>query len=683
MKMIGQDKIVNSFNRLIVDLLSGKGGIIAISGETGMGKSFMLENLYSSTENHKELKSVLVENQAPIRDFKVGNIQPLMPFTKAVREMFDKSGSAQKKLAINIGMTTLASLPLIGDVFYAVKEYGRDWRQYKREKSSESSKKMNSTVADFYDTLISYSDKEPLLLMFDDMHFADELSIELIETLSEKIIDYPIGIVFSYQPSLIEANLHLFIEKAANTDEKQCIRIEELVPLTKEQIREYCKAGIQNYYANSEFEDWLYLKSHGIPGILSGYITHFNKYSPFNENGTLKDSFDNSSAFPENVNNVIANTMEELTEEDINLLAVCAAEGFEFSAYLIAYLLNTDVITAIKRLRRIQLNHFIIKSTGAKMKYGVKTTMYEFSQTYYHKYFENVLEYEEKLSIHGQIAAFLKTKFDETANKGLRNELAPYIAAHSMVSGDEKTAKEMLVQSAKAANEVESKEIIKKAYEVYQNISTDKTDDTENPDNIIFKELLDRSLLQVPAIEIGKDGSENSNENSANYPIDFNYVRRAVVDEYHKGNLSKSIEVADTYINSHGETLKPSESAQLLSIISRSYLALDDIENASLYIEKAADLLKDYKEPVPESFVLNVSAIIDMKNGDNETAYLKLQKAAKKSINLPPEIRLITLSNIAILLRSIDDKKAEKYLSAVRRMAKQMNYDELAFDVFR
>jgi len=291
-----------------------------------------------------------------------------------------------------------------------------------------------------------------------------------------------------------------------------------------------------------------------------------------------------------------------------------------------------------------------------------------------------MLEYEEKISVHGQIAAFLKNKLEETSNKNLRHELAPFVAAHSIVSGDDETAKEMLLISAQGAKEIDGKEIIERAYEVYKNISNVQNEKNGNADSVIFQELLNQTVMNLPDMLSGS--SEENMGGGSNYPIDFGYLRRRVVDEFHKGKYDKAIELIETYLDNHKKNLKPSEESQLLSLVARCYVEKGELAEAKEHSEQAMNVLENYKEPIPECFVLNVAAIIDLQEGNTESAFLTLKKAAKKSINLPPEIKLITIANIALLLKSTDEQKAEKYLYAVRKLTKQLNYEEFAFEVF-
>ena len=121
--------------KLLANLKKGSGSILAIHGETGMGKSYFMEEINRSCNRRSNITNVMVDCQAPIGSFKVGKLQAMMPFARAIEAlMSNKQGTAEKKFAMNVGMTVLASIPLAGDLFYAVKELGRDWRQFKKDK---------------------------------------------------------------------------------------------------------------------------------------------------------------------------------------------------------------------------------------------------------------------------------------------------------------------------------------------------------------------------------------------------------------------------------------------------------------------------------------------------------------------------------------------------------------------
>ena len=679
-KIIGQDLTVGIIKSALTKFNNKNGCIVGISGETGLGKTHILQYYFRELSGTTNYKCIFVENQAPIGSFKIGSIQPLNLFTRTVQLLFDKNYiTAQKRLAMNMGMTALASIPLVGDIFYAVKEMAKDWRQYKREKSSEMTKKVSNAVADYFDSISSFTEKQPLILFFDDMHWADAQSLELLGLFLENISTMPLLIIFSYKKSIIDNQAPPLLSFLTKYDNSKNFLTAGLEPLNIDNIRTLSKLYINGYQPNSTFEQWLYEKTYGVPGIISEYLTFFAKNPPFNNDGSLIDNFENTNFFPESFNNIFSQAIVNLSDDEKNLLAVCSSEGREFTAYVITHLLNTDLITTIKRLKSLQVKTGIIKSTGARQRYGVMTTVYEFSQAYYHSYFENTLEYEESVSLHGSIASYLKQKYDQTTSQNIKNELAPYVAAHSSQSGDDETARKMLLVAAKDAEEKGSREMVQEAYEQYRILNPEGTDNSDiSPEMLTFQNMLESQIMHIP----GLNGSLEYNQGSdSNFPIDFNYVRRSVVDEYHNGKYDKAADLAITYLNTHLTTIKPSDQVQLLTLAAKSYIETANFESANRYCIQASEIIKNYKEPIPECLLLNTTALLMAAQGRMEESFDLLKQAAKKSVALPSEIRLLTLSNIALLMKRQADPKAEKYIMGIRKLAKQLNFEEFERDV--
>ena len=123
----------------ISETRNGKGSILFVAGEAGLGKTYLSKNaieLCSLAENN--IIGFVSECEVPIGKFNISNVLPLKPFAKIVEELIHNKGvSAQKRFAFNVGLTLLTAIPLAGEVFYAAKEISKDWREYKKDKTNE------------------------------------------------------------------------------------------------------------------------------------------------------------------------------------------------------------------------------------------------------------------------------------------------------------------------------------------------------------------------------------------------------------------------------------------------------------------------------------------------------------------------------------------------------------------
>lgn len=676
---IGREDNLQTIRNSFKKLDDGNGSIICIAGESGYGKTTLLKQVALESVNDFAIISIYVQCQAPIGNFNISNIQPLYPFARAMEFLLNrKSLSAERQFAINVGMTALTAIPFIGDLFYAIKELGKDWRQFKREKSSETSRRVSSATADFYDAMLSYADKKPYVILLDDMHWSDSQSIELLNLLAESISSTRILLICSYIPSILETQgspiLSFLNQNKTNPDVSEI----SLEPFNIEELRRLCRVYLPNYITNREFENWLMAKSFGNVGVIAEYLLYFKRNNPFDENGNLTPNFYSEEYLPATVHSAFSQSIEKLTEEERNILAICSAEGNEFTALVISQLLNTDVVTAIKKLKSLQNKTGIIRSKGAQFRYGIKTTVYEFTQAFYHSFFLDSLEYEESQSLHGQIAEFLKRKFNESNNESVRGEIAPYLAAHSSEAGDIETTKEMLLLAAKSAQKYGNTEIIQTAYENYKRLTADTPDDNLNYE---FSAIMN---------EISKSDSGGNGESSADQQIhshfvvfpDFINIRRIAVEKFNSGEFQQAIESIFNFLKDNEAKLNIIEKIELIAILIRIYSEIREFEKAESEFIKGMKLLESVDEPIAGAFLLNSFALLKYEQGYYDEAFNILQKAAKISMKLSEEIQLMTLSNIAFVTTKINPKEAEKYVNVVRKLARQLRFEEFEKEFF-
>lgn len=522
--------------------------------------------------------------------------------------------------------------------------------------------------------------------MIDDFHWSDAQSVELLDIFAEDITSLPVIIVIALRKSIISSQaspLILFMDSRVEKSEN--VFGIKLAELTKENIADLSHKYINNYKSNKKFESWIYDNSLGVPGAVTEYLRYFNENSPFKSDGKLIDNFEKSDFLPSTIHSTFSKTIEKLTDEQKNILSICSSEGRECTALIISSLLNTDILTTIKKLRSIQQKTGVIRSIGAHKRYGVKTTIYEFTQAFYKKYFESLLEYEEYVSLHGQIASLLRQKYEEAESEALKHEIAPYLAAHSSESGDEETAKSMLLVSAKAAQKFGNTELLKEIYNRFTDIGSIDEKDETNPDMLAFKEIMkglktSESTLEVPEYNSEETGELNGNNSRTHYE-DFTSARKIIVEYYHNNRFDEAVEYALDFINKNDEELRSSEKSQLLAIAIKSYIESGQIDLAENYADQALHLIETHHDPIAECFVMNALAVLRHKQNRKDEMFVFLKKAAHRAMSLSPELRLLTLANIALLTEKDEPLKSRRYYDSVRKLASELNFEQFSEDV--
>jgi hypothetical protein len=689
--LFGLDNEFSELKKAIDAAHNGNGSIYLVSGETNFGKSHLLKSLnkYANIE-YDNMISGLVEVQAPIGDFQISNLKPLQPFQKIIEELIqNKDMSPEKKLAVNMTMSFFAALPLVGEFAYLAKEWKRDIKEFQGSKTGKAEDKL--IIEEYIKALKKYSDKLPLVLLIDDIHWADVQSLELITELSKEINKLPIFMAVSYKPSDVQSKglpiLNL-LKEVKNNDNFNKI---ELDVLQRNDITEASKYYIKNYKKDTDFDDWLKDKTFGVPGVIYEYLNYFKSNSPFNSEGLLINKLEDEY-LPGSIQAVFSQKLALLNEEEKNILALCSSEGKQFTATIASELLNTDILDAIKKLRAIQNKTGIIKSLGAKKRYGAKTTVYEFTQGFYQNYFEKTLEYEEYTAIHGQIASLLKQKYAEADAEEIKQEIAPFLAAHSAEAGDTETAHKMLLDTAMSVKQFGSNDVLQSVLDRIKNYGSIDEEDTETLRQGGYEALFDdisnvfgfSNAAGQSEFAGGAGGSSDSKAGEPEISLDITYdvMKEKAIELYNRKKYKLVSEKCRAYVEQNDAKISSSQKSLLLLVSAKANSDIEDFANAEDDLNKVLNITEKTGDVEIMCMAYNVFAIIRNLQNENQKAMNYLNKAAQISFKIAPEIRLLTISNIAAITKESNPEMAEKYLESARALAKELDFRDFSNDLF-
>jgi hypothetical protein len=479
------------------------------------------------------------------------------------------------------------------------------------------------------------------------MQWADASSVEMIRRFVNN--EQPILFVFSYRRSdFSDPSIPLFpLIVTENNDIKRT----RLNGLDKKEVDSYFRTNMSGFEGNEKFVNLVYEKSHGNPAILHEYLHYFEKHPPFNSAGELTVNL-SDVIMPVTASAALAENINELSDDDKNLLSICAAEGREFSAYMMSKLLNTDIVDVIQKLRTIIGKSPVVRSIGANIRYGVKTTIYQFTQAFYYEYFLDGLEYEEKIALHEIVSKELKELYD-SADEEEKEQIAPYLAAHS--------------------REAENDELADKMIAVSQGYS-EKYTPTESEE--------EESKTGGNGGKSGGDG-EGTGEVSGTVMVgnlvdefDFSAIRNEVLDEVFAQRYENAISKAENIYDTSANKLRVIEKVQLLTIIAKSYMGISDYTMAENTINTASQLLTEKGSPQAQCFILNTTALLDAEQGRTTQAMEKLREAARMSMKLPDELKLLTITNISKIVSEKDPEMSETYKKVAEGLAEKLNFTE-------
>jgi hypothetical protein len=681
-KIFGRDKEIRSLRSAISELKASKrGSMFLLTGETGFGKStFINFGAEYSSDLLNECKVASVDCTSPIGEFSVSNLQPLKPIAEALSLFSQKNSkmTAKTKFALDVGMSLLSALPILGEVPYLIKTVSRDIKEYSENKTSETQKKDSSNEQKVLEQYIEQFKKlfdkvdVPFVLIIDNAHWLDSFSCSFLERMAQLLQKYPLLIILAYRESELQKNLPVSqsIKQFKSLHSTSSIT---MMPFGMDEISSLVSTAFPKSKNNKVLVEWILHNTQGVPSSVVEYVRYFSQNSPFAQSGELVEDFENSFQFPSSVKGATTKIIEQMTDDEVHLLSIAASEGIKFSMLLTSHLLHTDPVSAIRMYRSIQRKYGVIRSIGTQNLYGTQTTCFEFSQTIYYSYFKNLLEKEENDVLHQSITLFLQQLYDSTDDEFIKASIAPYIAAHSIEYGDEKTVSEMIAKVAEVANEVFPASELMTTFQqsveqsLPENFSSESLETLFQMKEIDFDSLLkskDVAEQQMvlhgeimslrETVTVLQKETEKVSKKVGSIPnqITFNYseVRLHFLEALAEENYQSVLDL----FNQHSiEYTRAFSHEEMVFLTALYYRCLAETGDGTIAVQGITELIQTIQlEETNQTYILvkNIQLLILHKDGAHQEVSDIIEQLLRLIQAAPNELKNITLSNIEYVI---------------------------------
>ena len=323
--LVGRDEEWQIIHELTDRGLGGETQVLTIIGDVGLGKSRLLEELTAHWSEHGALSL-----NAGCPSF--GRHTPYLPWLELLREFF----------AFNPPDSNQVKLAKIEALLHQVDPTWSDWTpligQLLGLKVTESdllraldAQTRQRTIFRVVTGLVEHAaDEQPLLLAIDDLQWADNTSVELVNWVARRVTERPLLLALAHRPEeslaldVAELPYHTTLPLKELSDEASLRLLEILLPTTP-QMPEHLKGLILN-------------KAHGNPlfieevahSLIENYLTLDAQTGAYHARSDL-----DQIEVPESVNRVIMSRIDRLDESSRNVLRVASVIGQEFKHWLL------------------------------------------------------------------------------------------------------------------------------------------------------------------------------------------------------------------------------------------------------------------------------------------------------------------------------------------------------------
>ncbi|RMF61219.1 MAG: hypothetical protein D6748_02150, partial [Calditrichaeota bacterium] len=356
---VGREKEFSRLVRLYRKASQGKGCTVVISGEAGVGKSTIAMQLQEYARKHQ---AFVLYGASLYQE----GMDAYMPYIDALRGFFSKDSHllpAENRLQIkNLVREKIPVLMEFTERFSTT--FGGEGSI-----STPPDQSNSPNILEGIHLLISLiSTMRPVVVVIDDMQWADEASLRLFHYLSRHISEnriLQVGICrtdrFDLQQNGKPAQIVDILSRMRREDIFDEVTLNRF---SREMCEKLVDETLGSVNFTEEFYEIIYQETKGNPFFV------LETLKLLNENGTiyLQDGvwYNRSDQIklevPNRVEDVFVRQFRELSDQDREILQVASVIGYKFDATILARLLGMRRIDLLKTLHRFQTDLQLLNS---------------------------------------------------------------------------------------------------------------------------------------------------------------------------------------------------------------------------------------------------------------------------------------------------------------------------------
>ncbi|MFN7944133.1 MAG: protein kinase [Blastocatellia bacterium] len=416
---VGREQERNELRAAFNAASDGRGSLVCVAGEPGIGKTTLVEDFL--TDLAAEKQCTIARGRCSER---LAGTEAYLPLLEALESLLQND------------KTLAATMKQLAPTWYAqVVPLNSDSEESARllsEVKAASQERMKRELASF---LTAVAEARTLVIFFDDLHWADVSTIDLLSFLAGKFDALRVLIVVTYRPSDMLLAKHPFLQIKPDLQARGYCRELQLAFLTAADIAQYLKLEFPNHRFPSEFPQLIHAKTEGSPLFMADLVRYLRDRGVIAREDSTQDACvprwmlaqalpDIERELPESVRGMIERKIAQLSEEDRKLLTAASVQGYEFDSAVVAQVLKLDADEVEERLEKLERVFAFVKLTAeAEFPNRMLTLKYRFVHVLYQNALYASLRATRKAMQSREVAQTMEGFYGEQRTS-VANELA-------------------------------------------------------------------------------------------------------------------------------------------------------------------------------------------------------------------------------------------------------------------
>jgi len=422
-EIVGRDGELELLNSHLRQLEAGQRRVVFVTGEAGIGKTALMDAFCRQID--PSIAASAARGQCVQG---VGGVEEYYPVTEALHQLCaGQGGQRAYRILARRAPAWLAQ--------------GRDETAPLTEERSGSK---DRTLGDLCEALEDIAADSPLLLVFEDLHWADDSTLNLISALARRRAQTRLLVLATWCPLSGDLEDKLKRLKQDLLLRRLCVDM-ELGPLRKAAVAELIGRELDEPEPPAGLADFVYLRSEGNPLFVTAVVEHliahcflvrnvdgrWERRAPFEEM---------QAGVPRQLAGMIEMEIGSLSEHEQHMLEAASLMRVAFPAWAVAAALQMDPLETEEACDALARRlHFVLRAGQDELPDGSRSAFYVLAHGLYREVLYQRQSEARRARRHVRIAERLGELF-----AGREADVARERAIHYEAAGDRDRAASVL-----------------------------------------------------------------------------------------------------------------------------------------------------------------------------------------------------------------------------------------------
>lgn len=400
---VGRQKERAELGAAFESAVEGRGVLICVAGEPGIGKTTLVQDFLSDLRANDRNFAIAIGRCSQ----RLAGEEAYLPFLEALESLLRYDGGLARKLK------ELAP-SWYGQLFPLSEGDGSDAALQAHARATTQEKVKRELAAFFYEV----TRENPLVLFFDDVHWTDASTVDLLSHLATKFDSTKVLVIVTYRPTELLLLKHSFIGVKRDLQGRAQCREIEVEFLSPSDVERYIGLEFLGQSFPREFAGLIHSTTEGNPLFMVDLLRYLRDRkviirTDHDAGWRLAQSLpDLSRNIPQSVNGVIERKIDQLGDSDREVLTAAAVQGNEFDSATLARSLAAESVDVEDTLDRLERVHgFARRVSEEELSGGLPTVRYRFVHVLYQNALYSTLTPSRRVALGGALARTLEVLY--------------------------------------------------------------------------------------------------------------------------------------------------------------------------------------------------------------------------------------------------------------------------------